>query len=240
MRYFLALFPGVLALAAGCYGTSSDSDEGGGRSGSGGSGTAGSISSAGRGGRPAGGSGGSSSAGTSSGGSAGEPIVCEGDGSTIATIDKSCETSLDCVLVNHVVDCCGSILIMGINAAAVRTFQAAETQCTAGQPVCDCAPQGTNLEDGTWIGIGSTNYDVDCSALQCQSVYTGTTFACGEIQCTEEQYCTLLSGGPAGSETTASCAQRDDCASCDCLPQSVGCGCTQDDSGFITVSCAAP
>jgi hypothetical protein len=247
MRPFLALLT-CLCLANGCYGTSTDSDESGGAGAVGG--TAGQTS----GGRTSGTSG-SSSAGTDAGGSstAGtgfggtscrlpecDGIICEGADSTFATIDKSCQTSTDCVLVEHLSDCCGSMLIMAINHGAEATFASAETQCNASQPVCECAPQDTALEDGTRVGIGDISYASVCLDGQCRSTYVGGSFACGDIRCTEQQQCTLVSGGQPDSGTSASCSSLGDCKSCDCLPASAGCGCTQDQTGYITVSCAAP
>src|SRR6188508_1214608 len=149
MRFFLVLLPCVLAVAGGCYGVSSDADEEGGGTNAGGtnagSGSGGRASGGKASGGRTSGTGGSSSAGSSSGGSvtggspgsAGEPatggsagaLVCEVDGSTFPVIDRSCETEADCIPVHHTTDCCGSYLVMGINAGAEPAFAAAEMQC---------------------------------------------------------------------------------------------------------------
>ncbi len=243
MRSVLLLLPCALALAGGCYGISTDPGQGS-ASGAGGS-SAGSGGQA-RGGRTFGTSGSSSggstaeggaNGGTSSGGGSGE-IVCQADGSTV-TIDKSCETMTDCITVQHATDCCGSYTVMGINAGAQATFTAMEMEC-APLPICDCAPQWTTLEDGTKIPYRDTSYVIDCFDGQCQSAYPGATFACGTIICTELQYCTLIIGGQPDSGATPSCGALGDCKSCDCLPSSVACGCSQDDAGNLTVTCASP
>ncbi len=257
MRSFLLPLAGVLSLIGGCYGTSTDDSGETGVSGAGGSSAGSGSGGQARGGRTFGisgsssagsssggtGPGGGSSGGTYTGGTSCGPdcdgIICEGDNATLNSLDKSCETEADCIAVLHTTDCCGSGMIMGINADAEATFRAAEMQC-APLPVCDCAPQDTALEDGTRIPYGEASYVIACSGNTCQSAYPGTAFTCGEILCTETQYCTLVFGGQPDSGTTASCSALGDCKSCDCLPAGVGCGCSQDDAGNITVTCALP
>ena len=265
MRSLLVLLPCALCLAGGCYGASTDSDSDGGGGGGGSSGSSNSSKGGqasggkvGRGGASGGTDAGASTtggtgaeagapvAGTGFGGTSCGPycneVVCEGENSTFDGVIKACSDVSECMLVEHMADCCGSILIMGINTdpGAKELFDRAEMQCTAGQPICDCVPLSSALEDGTSIPVGGTDYAVACNEGRCQSIYSGSSFGCGDSQCTAQQYCTLISGGQPGSGTSASCSELGDCKSCDCLPAGVGCGCTQDVSGHITVSCAAP
>jgi hypothetical protein len=121
------------------------------------------------------------------------------------------------VLVRHTTSCCGSQLFMGINHAELARFQAAESICDAQYPACRCASQGAEAEE---------------------SHFMGKTFACGTETCTDQQYCEMMSGGPAGSGTSYYCNFLGGCASCSCVP-STGCVCSQDQE-FIRVSCAAP
>jgi hypothetical protein len=213
-----------VGAAAGASGSSA-----GGSSARGGSTSGGTTSLAGASGSSSGGS------GATAGASAYE---CSGEQSVFTVLDKTCSTPDDCVLVNHVADCCGTILIMGINGSALPLFNEAEPYCSAQLPACGCAAQGTNLEDGTIIDFADASYAVECSAGECGSVYTGESFECLDVSCTGSQYCQIASGGPAGSDATGSCFPRGNCADCDCL-NAVGCECSDAD-GHLTVTCAAP
>jgi hypothetical protein len=242
MRHWLHGLVLAAFSSGACY-SASASDEGettGGASGSTSGGSASGGSS-----RGGSGSGGSTSAGSSAGGSSATAgtggstgIQCTGEDSAFAGIDKSCTSADDCVLVNHTADCCGTILIMGISAGAQATFGEAESYCSAQLPACGCAAQGTNLEDGTVMDFGDTNYGVECTAGQCGSVYTGESFACLTATCTAVQYCQIVSGGPEGSGSTGSCYPLGGCSDCTCV-NAVGCLCAETD-GHITVTCAAP
>jgi hypothetical protein len=167
-------------------------------------------------------------------------IVCEGDVSTIAAIDRSCETAADCVLVQHSTDCCGSHTVLGINARVAAAFAAAEAQCGPALD-CNCVPQQTALEDGTFIPYGDASYAVVCRSGRCRSEYDGYTYTClGDVVCTDAQFCRLLSDPSVG--TTASCQLRGDCSGdCECLPGLSGdCTCVATDAGFMIASCFTP
>ncbi|HVJ19811.1 MAG TPA: hypothetical protein VM686_30555 [Polyangiaceae bacterium] len=240
----------LAALGSGaCYsaGGSDEAENTGGTAGttsggsaSGGSSRGGSSSggTTGRGGSSSGGS--SAAAGTGSTGGTGgtNDIQCTGTDSVFAGIDKTCSSVDDCVLVNHTADCCGTILIMGINAGDQQTFNDAESYCSALLPLCGCAAQGTNLEDGTVMDFNDTNYGVECLDGQCRSAYTGESFSCLTATCTATQYCQIVSGGPAGSEATGSCYPLGGCTDCTCI-NAVGCQCAEAE-GHITITCAAP
>lgn len=166
-------------------------------------------------------------------------IRCNGSNPTFPTFEKGCTNDASCVLVRHTTSCCGSQLFMGINHAELTRFQAAESICDAQYPGCGCASQGANAEDGTLVPWGSENLiAVSCMNGACQSHYTGKTFPCGTATCTDQQYCSTFTGGPAGSPTSYNCAFLGGCSSCSCIGNP-GCVCSQD-QGFIKVSCAAP
>jgi hypothetical protein len=231
----------ILALAAstGCYGAS-NSEDGGAGSSSGGSSSGGSAS----GGAATGGSssGGSSSGGSSSGGlwsggaSSGGAPQC--DSSYLTTVDKSCDSVDDCVLVGHTSSCCGDLLQLAVNADAAAAFNEAESKCSALLPLCGCAAQGVSAEDGTLVSFGDTNIVADCTDNTCNSRYGGVTFGCSGKLCTEEQYCTITTGGPAGSEPYGNCNFLGGCSDCTCLDYTA-CSCTDQD-GQLTVTCQAP
>jgi hypothetical protein len=175
---------------------------------------------------------------TSDGGVA-SGVLCTGPDPVFPTFQKGCTTDANCVRVSHTTSCCGSELVMGINHAELARFQAAESICDAQYPGCGCASQGANAEDGTLVPWGSENLIVvSCDNGVCLSHYSGKTFPCGTATCTDLQFCSSFTGGPAGSPTTYSCNFLGGCSSCSCVA-STGCVCTQD-QGFIKVSCAAP
>ena len=153
-------------------------------------------------------------------------------------LDRSCTRVEDCVLVEHLIDCCGTILIMGLNASEHIAFNALEQYCSAQFPACGCAAQGIRLEDGSLIDFGSTAAQVECADEQCRSRNSNATTSCGDKACTADQYCYEFVGGPAGSEPSYDCMPLNDCQDCDCL-NVVGCQCSGAGSA-IKVSCAAP
>lgn len=169
-----------------------------------------------------------------------DAVRCTGPDQTFPTFDKGCTNDASCALVRHTTSCCGSQLFMGINHAELARFQAAESICDAQYPACGCASQGADAEDGTMVPWGSENLiGVSCVNGTCRSHYTGNTFQCGTSMCTDQQYCSMYTGGPAGSPTTYSCNYLGGCTSCSCIGGIQFCTCTED-QGFIKVSCAAP
>jgi hypothetical protein len=166
-------------------------------------------------------------------------VRCTGPDPTFPKFEKGCTNDASCVLVRHTTSCCGSQLFMGINHSELARFQAAESICDSQYPACGCASQGADAEDGTMVPWGSENLiAVSCVNGTCLSHYSGKTFACGTKTCTDQQYCEMVSGGPAGSGTSYYCGFLGGCSSCSCVP-ATGCVCSQD-QGFIRVSCAAP
>jgi hypothetical protein len=227
---------GLLLLASSCSGKSETADftdvggtDSGGNAGAAqaGKSTSGG-SSAGKAGSP---SGGKSTGGTSNP----DQPDCDAD---FDALDRSCSSAQDCVLVQHQIDCCGTILIMGLPSSEQPSFAALEQYCAAQFPLCGCAAQGMMLEDGSMIDFGSTAAVADCIEGRCQSRSSAATSACGDKKCSEAQYCEQFVGGPAGSEPSYTCRPLGDCQDCACL-NVIGCDCSET-GGTIKVFCAAP
>lgn len=183
-------------------------------------------------------SGGSSGgkAGSESGGSSNpDQPDCSAD---FDALDRSCSDAEDCVLVQHQIDCCGTVLIMGLPSAEQAGFAALEQYCAAQFPACNCPPQGMKLEDGSINDFGSTAAVADCIEGRCRSRNSAVTRVCGDKKCTEAQYCEQLVAGPAGSEPSYSCRPLGECNDCACL-NVIGCQCSET-GGTIRVFCAAP
>jgi hypothetical protein len=65
----------------------------------------------------------------------------------------------------------------------------------------------------------------------------GGTAACGDQTCKVAlDYCRVQYPGTGGN-IGYSCRSRGGCDRCDCLQQPASCRCSQDPSGFITVTC---
>ena len=227
---------GLLLLASSCSGNSESADftdvAGTDSGGSAGAAQAGKSTSGGS----SAGKAGSTSGGTSAGGTSNpDQPDCDAD---FDALDRSCSSADDCVLVQHQVDCCGTILIMGLPSSEQPSFTALEQYCAAQFPPCGCAAQGMMLEDGSLIDFGATTAVADCIEGRCQSRNSATTSACGAQKCTEAQYCEQFVGGPAGSEPSYTCRPLGDCQDCACL-NVIGCQCSETD-GAIKVFCAAP
>jgi hypothetical protein len=232
------------AGAAAQGGTKASGGSSAGNAGGSSAGNAGGSSAGNAGGTGAGNAGGSSAgeAGASSAGEAstsggtsnhGQPD-CDED---FNVLDRSCETPDDCALVGHQVDCCGTILVMGLSSTEQPAFSALEQYCSARFPLCDCAPRGKLLEDGTLVGAAAITV-ADCIDGRCRSRSNQAARACGDQSCNATQYCHERTGGPVGSEPSYDCLPLGDCHDCGCLSMT-GCQCTQTAAG-IKVFCAAP
>jgi hypothetical protein len=139
--------------------------------------------------------------------------------------------------VAHTTSCCGSRLAMAIATSETPAFNSAEAICDAQYPACGCAAQGVQVEDGTQVGWSwQTEVKASCDSGSCKAHYAGATFSCGANTCTDKQYCSMSSGGPAGTAPSANCEQTT-CTDCACLKvDSAACSCSIT-NGHLVVSC---
>jgi hypothetical protein len=225
------LVAGWFLLSSSCSGKSESPDASGGggaAAGKGSSGSAGSVGSAG--------SAGNSSGGQGTGGTSNlDQPDCATD---FDALDASCNSAQDCMLVNHQIDCCGTIRILGLPRSERAAFSALEYYCAARFPACGCAAQTSLLDDDTVVEPGSNSVVAECIEGRCQSRASTSTAACGQTRCSQAQYCEQLVAGPAGSEPSYVCKPLGDCKTCACL-NLIGCQCTET-GGSINVLCAAP
>jgi hypothetical protein len=170
----------------------------------------------------------------------GSGIVCWGAAQSFPTFDKECDTDANCALVQHQTDCCGSMLVMAVNHAAVGDFDAAEAICRSQYPGCGCAPQGTKTEDGVIVPFDKESLIVaKCGNGICGSTYSGQKFACGATTCPDTDYCSVTVSGVPGTPSNYQCVPLFGCNTCSCLGTSSACQCTQGVIG-ITQTCYAP
>lgn len=105
----------------------------------------------------------------STGSTSGEPtIVCGGDMQVFPEFDRSCAVTMDCALVLHQIDCCGSLAALGISADAAKLFAEAESVCAMQYPQCDCLSKPTVADDGN-SSPDNNAIAVSCVDGECRS-----------------------------------------------------------------------
>ena len=82
------------------------------------------------------------------------------------TFDKTCAMATDCVTALHMVNCCGTLTAIGINATEKSAFDAAEATCEMQYPACGCAQFPTTTEDGK-MSMDDMQIQVGCTNGQC-------------------------------------------------------------------------
>lgn len=154
---------------------------------------------------------------------AGAAIVCSGPGiSTFPTFDRACAGDGDCVVVEHQVNCCGTLRALGIRADQQAAFDAAEATCRGMYPGCGCAAMVTRADDDTTFD-GTNPARVLCSAGQCTSTFTPATGACdpsNPTACGTGFSCCYPCGIPGCSYTCEpSCAPGSPGCAGGCIPR---------------------
>jgi hypothetical protein len=61
---------------------------------------------------------------------------------------KACKSDAECVMKQEQIDCCGTILYVGIASSSASAFDACEAAWEAHFPGCGCDSGQTNTEDG--------------------------------------------------------------------------------------------
>jgi hypothetical protein len=93
------------------------------------------------------------------------------------------------------------------------------------------------------ISCGTANHRP--TIAEATPVSRAQSFACGpDLVCNAStQYCSVFAGGPVGVPKSYSCTTLPDTClpnpSCGCLPERLGCTCTESE-GRLTVTCTAP
>jgi len=129
----------------------------------------------------------------------GGAVVCAGPGAyAFPALSKTCKADADCFVALHQVNCCGTMVALGLAVADKAAFDAAEKVCGGQYPGCGCASMGTMAEDGhtdtTGAGI----------AVNCKGGLCATSVKAAAAKC-----------GPNGAESPKPfkwCAVSSDCA----------------------------
>jgi len=93
---------------------------------------------------------------------------CQGSPSIFNDIIKGCTVSAGCVVAFHQLDCCGSLMAVGINHASVNAFDADEAKWRMSCPACGCAARETVSEDGR-MSNNQSDFRAECVNNVCRS-----------------------------------------------------------------------
>ncbi len=93
-------------------------------------------------------------------------LACESHGTTFPPQEKKCVAATDCYVANHMINCCGTMVAIGLNAADTQgEFPYLEGKCEAAYPACGCASLPTAAEDGRTSADGTIM--VECTSGLC-------------------------------------------------------------------------
>ena len=151
-----------LLVAVGCGGSSSGDGNSGGTGGSGA--TGGATGGVGGSGGTTGGSGGTNPDGGS---------ACFDATGTLTSYDVKTCTGDTCAILVHQTDCCGSTLLMGVEASHLAEMQACEKAWRATLPACGCPAGLPTIEQPA----GATVNDASAAQVTCGN-WTNTSGIC--------------------------------------------------------------
>lgn len=122
----------------------------------------------------AGGSGAGGAAGTAAGGTAGALSwqECFGDdGQRVKWALDLC-TGDSCTIVEHQLDCCGNLMLVGVTQAKLSAFEQCEAEWRDTLPACDCPVGPLQLEQGGSVtsvdeaSVGCVNWSTQSGICQ--------------------------------------------------------------------------
>ncbi|MBM4342155.1 MAG: hypothetical protein FJ100_02125 [Deltaproteobacteria bacterium] len=132
-------------------------------------------------------------------------VQCTGAEFAFPTFSKACGADSDCFVAQHQVNCCGSLIALGLATTDKAAFEAAEKICGDQYPPCGCAGQPTLAEDGYSAGVNPIA--VKCASGKCMTYVIG-----GQMVCT--------SNGLQEPKPFKWCGSNADCA---WIPRTVDC-----------------
>lgn len=93
-------------------------------------------------------------------------LACMNATGQVSDTLKTCQNDSQCAIEPEQVDCCGTILWVGINTASALEFEACQPSWLAHFPGCGCASNQTRTEDGTvsYLGMDAAAPQVACGA----------------------------------------------------------------------------
>lgn len=97
----------------------------------------------------------------------GGAVDCSSDPPSFPEFDRGCVVDVDCAVVLHQIDCCGTFVAWGLRADVAKTFAEAEALCESQYPLCGCAAQPTVADDG--MASNNNDFAVTCKDGSCFS-----------------------------------------------------------------------
>ncbi len=91
------------------------------------------------------------------------------DGASVIVADVGCGVDADCGTAAVLTDCCGTPRTTAVNVDDAARFNAAYADCSANQPICDCAPGPLSADNGSTDDGGAVN--VACVEGRCISAF---------------------------------------------------------------------
>jgi len=105
-------------------------------------------------------------------------VQCAGPDVHFPLFSKVCKDDAGCVVALHQINCCGSMIAIGIGKGASPAFLDAESQCQQQYPACGCASMPTQAEDGYAAMGGETDIAVHCVAQVCTTSIKAAKLDC--------------------------------------------------------------
>src|SRR5262249_5048857 len=117
------------------------------------------------------------------------PTSCFDNAGKVDPSNKKCTSSADCVTVDYLLDCCGSVHSAGVSKASEAAVKACAATRKAGFPACACAGLSPEADDGSHdTGGAAGTKTVFCNtAGLCETSFKGA--ACGTNVCGPSQTC---------------------------------------------------
>ncbi|HIA01105.1 MAG TPA: hypothetical protein EYN66_04245 [Myxococcales bacterium] len=134
-----------------------------------------------------------------------KPIQCVGDNQYFPKFEADCESSKDCIVVFHQVDCCGNQVALGINPSESDNFSAAEQICSDQYPGCGC-PMGPHKADDGTFSMNKNDFSAKCKNKVCT---TTTNKPCkSNKDCEKKHYCDFTGNTCSLYGGTGSCVVK--------------------------------
>lgn len=93
--------------------------------------------------------------------------ACDKSPPVFPNLTKECKTTKDCSWLPHQMDCCGSIIAVGVWAPIAQLFFQAENLCVSQYPKCKCAAKSPIAEDGN--ASDTQDFEATCDAGKCMT-----------------------------------------------------------------------
>lgn len=96
------------------------------------------------------------------------PVECVDSMGRMPASMRVCNVDTDCEVRPRQVDCCGSIVLVGVRSNVAPAFAVCEAERQKGLPMCDCLAQPTKTDEGSTIPPDAS-VGARCTASACTS-----------------------------------------------------------------------